>query len=174
MDIALQRMQRLRRHSPLHKGRKLTLALFLSSPSQNELAKLVIDRVPSVEMVRFVNSGTEACLSVVRLMRAYTNRTKILKFVGCYHGHADQFLVQAGSGVITLGLADSPGVPQVCLRVCVDGAGRRSRAVGAEWSGGLEEEHAVAVMGGATAQCDRSECGVKSRSRGWRCWLQQL
>jgi glutamate-1-semialdehyde 2,1-aminomutase len=78
---------------------------------ENVLAKMVIDRVPSVEMVRFVNSGTEACLSVVRLMRAYTKREKIIKFTGCYHGHADQFLVQAGSGVLTLGLADSPGVP---------------------------------------------------------------
>jgi glutamate-1-semialdehyde 2,1-aminomutase len=79
---------------------------------ENVLAKMVIDRVPSVEMVRFVNSGTEACLSVVRLMRAYTKREKIIKFTGCYHGHADQFLVQAGSGVLTLGLSDSPGVPQ--------------------------------------------------------------
>ena len=78
---------------------------------ENVLAKMVIDLVPSVEMVRFVNSGTEACLSVVRLMRAYTNREKIIKFTGCYHGHADQFLVQAGSGVLTLGLSDSPGVP---------------------------------------------------------------
>lgn len=72
---------------------------------------MVIERVPSVEMVRFVNSGTEACLSVVRLMRAYTKREKLIKFTGCYHGHADQFLVQAGSGVLTLGLSDSPGVP---------------------------------------------------------------
>ena len=78
---------------------------------ENVLAKMVIERVPSVEMVRFVNSGTEACLSVVRLMRAYTKREKIIKFTGCYHGHADQFLVQAGSGVLTLGLSDSPGVP---------------------------------------------------------------
>ena len=61
-------------------------------------------------MVRFVNSGTEACLSVLRLMRAFTKREKVLKFVGCYHGHADSFLVKAGSGVITLGLPDSPGV----------------------------------------------------------------
>jgi glutamate-1-semialdehyde 2,1-aminomutase len=76
---------------------------------QNVLAKLVIDRVPSVEMVRFVSSGTEACLSVLRLMRAYTKREKIIKFVGCYHGHADSFLVKAGSGVATLGLPDSPG-----------------------------------------------------------------
>lgn len=79
------------------------------SSHQNVLAKLVIDRVPSVEMVRFVSSGTEACLSVLRLMRAYTKREKIIKFVGCYHGHADSFLVKAGSGVATLGLPDSPG-----------------------------------------------------------------
>jgi glutamate-1-semialdehyde 2,1-aminomutase len=78
---------------------------------QNELAKVVIDAVPSVEMVRFVNSGTEACLSVLRVMRAYTGRDKVIKFEGCYHGHADAFLVQAGSGVVTLGLPDSPGVP---------------------------------------------------------------
>ncbi len=81
-------------------------------PQQNVLAKMVIERVPSVEMVRFVSSGTEACLSVLRLMRAYTGREKIIKFVGCYHGHADSFLVKAGSGVITLGLPDSPGVPK--------------------------------------------------------------
>ena len=79
---------------------------------ENTLAQMVIDRVPSVEMVRMVNSGTEACLSVLRLMRAYTGRTKIIKFVGCYHGHGDSFLVQAGSGVLTLGLPDSPGVPE--------------------------------------------------------------
>eukprot|EP00873_Tetraselmis_striata_P036842 jgi/Tetstr1/457106/TSEL_043756.t1 len=79
---------------------------------ENILGQMVIDRVPSVEMVRFVNSGTEACLSVLRLMRAYTKREKIIKFVGCYHGHADSFLVQAGSGVATLGLPDCPGVPQ--------------------------------------------------------------
>lgn len=78
---------------------------------ENVLAKMVIERVPSVEMVRFCSSGTEACLSVLRLMRAYTKREKVLKFVGCYHGHADSFLVKAGSGVITLGLPDSPGVP---------------------------------------------------------------
>lgn len=78
---------------------------------ENELAKMVIDRVPSVEMVRFCSSGTEACLSVLRLMRAFTKREKVLKFVGCYHGHADSFLVSAGSGVLTLGLPDSPGVP---------------------------------------------------------------
>ncbi len=79
---------------------------------ENVLAEMVIEAVPSIEMVRFVNSGTEACLSVLRLMRAFTKREKIIKFEGCYHGHGDMFLVQAGSGVATLGLPDSPGVPK--------------------------------------------------------------
>ncbi|MBZ0276482.1 MAG: glutamate-1-semialdehyde 2,1-aminomutase, partial [Anaerolineae bacterium] len=78
---------------------------------ENELAELVIQTVPSVEMIRFVNSGTEACMSALRLARAYTKRDKIIKFAGCYHGHADMLLVQAGSGVATLGLPDSTGVP---------------------------------------------------------------
>merc|ERR1719183_2325766 len=80
-------------------------------PLENELAKAVIDAVPSVEMVRFTNSGTEACMGMIRLCRAYTGREKVIKFEGCYHGHADAFLVQAGSGVATLGPPDSPGVP---------------------------------------------------------------
>ncbi len=79
---------------------------------ENVLAEMVIDAVPSVEMVRFVNSGTEACMAVLRLMRAFTGRDKVIKFEGCYHGHADMFLVKAGSGVATLGLPDSPGVPK--------------------------------------------------------------
>jgi len=79
---------------------------------ENVLAEMVIDAVPSIEMVRFVNSGTEACMAVLRLMRAYTGREKVIKFEGCYHGHADMFLVKAGSGVATLGLPDSPGVPK--------------------------------------------------------------
>ena len=78
---------------------------------ENVLGEMVIERVPSVEMVRFCNSGTEACLSALRVMRAYTGRDMIIKFEECYHGHADPFLVKAGSGVITLGLPDSPGVP---------------------------------------------------------------
>jgi glutamate-1-semialdehyde 2,1-aminomutase len=78
---------------------------------ENQLAALVIDTVPSIEMIRFVNSGTEACMSALRLARAYTGRDKIIKFAGNYHGHADMLLVQAGSGVATFGLPDSPGVP---------------------------------------------------------------
>ncbi len=78
---------------------------------ENALAEQVIDMIPSVEMIRFVNSGTEACMSALRLARAATGREKIIKFAGCYHGHADMLLVQAGSGVATFGLPDSPGVP---------------------------------------------------------------
>jgi glutamate-1-semialdehyde 2,1-aminomutase len=79
---------------------------------ETELAELIIEAMPSVEMVRFVNSGTEATMTALRLARAYTGRDKIVKFEGCYHGHADMLLVQAGSGVATLGLPDSPGVPR--------------------------------------------------------------
>jgi len=86
------------------------------SPLENQLAKMVIDAVPSVEMVRFTNSGTEACMGMLRLVRAHTKRDKVIKFEGCYHGHADSFLVQAGSGVATLGLPDSPGVPAAATK----------------------------------------------------------
>ncbi|MEP7288310.1 MAG: glutamate-1-semialdehyde 2,1-aminomutase [Chloroflexota bacterium] len=79
---------------------------------ETQLAELIISLIPSLEMVRFVNSGTEATMSALRLARAYTQRSKILKFAGHYHGHSDMLLVQAGSGVATLGLPDSPGVPQ--------------------------------------------------------------
>jgi glutamate-1-semialdehyde 2,1-aminomutase len=81
------------------------------SPLEIELAKRIMEFMPNIEMIRFVNSGTEATMSALRLARAYTKRDKIIKFDGCYHGHADLLLVQAGSGVATLGLPDSPGVP---------------------------------------------------------------
>ena len=77
---------------------------------ETEMAKLVIDAVPSVEMVRMVNSGTEAVIGALRLARGFTGREKIVKFIGCYHGHGDSLLIKAGSGVTTLGLPDSPGV----------------------------------------------------------------
>lgn len=95
----------------LHKA--ITRGTSFGAPTalENDLAELVIDTLPSIEMIRFVNSGTEACMSALRLARAYTGRDKIIKFAGCYHGHADMLLVQAGSGVATLGLPDSPGVP---------------------------------------------------------------
>ncbi|MFH7028033.1 MAG: glutamate-1-semialdehyde 2,1-aminomutase [Heteroscytonema crispum UTEX LB 1556] len=95
-------------HEALEKGTSFGAPSYL----ENVLAEMVINAVPSIELVRFVNSGTEACMAVLRLMRAFTKRDKIIKFEGCYHGHADMFLVKAGSGVATLGLPDSPGVPQ--------------------------------------------------------------
>ncbi|RED31726.1 glutamate-1-semialdehyde 2,1-aminomutase [Paenibacillus sp. VMFN-D1] len=79
---------------------------------ETEMAKLVCERVPSIDIVRMVNSGTEATMSAIRLARGYTGRSKILKFEGSYHGHADSLLIKAGSGVATLGLPDSPGVPE--------------------------------------------------------------
>ncbi len=79
---------------------------------ETEMAKLVVERVPSVDIVRMVNSGTEATLSAIRLARGVTKRDKILKFEGSYHGHSDSLLIKAGSGVATLGLPDSPGVPE--------------------------------------------------------------
>ena len=78
---------------------------------ETEMAKLVCELVPSVEMVRMVNSGTEATMSAIRLARGYTGRDKLIKFEGCYHGHSDSLLVKAGSGALTLGVPTSPGVP---------------------------------------------------------------
>ena len=82
-----------------------------------ELAERIVERMPHLEMMRFTSSGTEAAMSVARLARAVTKREHILKFEGCYHGHADSFLVRAGSGVATLGLPDSPGVPDALAKL---------------------------------------------------------
>jgi len=79
---------------------------------ETEMAELIVSMVPSIEMVRMVSSGTEATMSAIRLARGVTGRNKILKFAGCYHGHGDSFLIKAGSGALTLGLPDSPGVPE--------------------------------------------------------------
>jgi glutamate-1-semialdehyde 2,1-aminomutase len=79
---------------------------------ETEIAKLAISMVPNVDQIRMVNSGTEACMSAVRLARGYTGRDKIIKFAGCYHGHSDSFLIQAGSGAVTFGSPNSPGVTQ--------------------------------------------------------------
>jgi glutamate-1-semialdehyde 2,1-aminomutase len=87
-------------------------SLSFGAPTRKEveMAELIVDMVPSVEKVRMVNSGTEACMSAIRLARGYTGREKIIKFEGCYHGHGDSFLIAAGSGAITMGVPDSPGV----------------------------------------------------------------
>lgn len=80
------------------------------------LAEMICDAVPGIDMVRMVNSGTEATMTAIRLARAYTRRDKILKFEGCYHGHADPLLVKAGSGALTLGVPSSPGIPADCSK----------------------------------------------------------
>ena len=79
---------------------------------ESDLASLIIESVPSIEKIRMVNSGTEATMSAIRLARGYTNKNKIIKFDGCYHGHVDSLLIKAGSGVSTFGLPDSPGIPE--------------------------------------------------------------
>ena len=95
-------------HEAVDKGTSFGASTIL----ENKMAQLVIDRVPSIEMVRMVSSGTEATLAALRLARGFTGKNKILKFEGCYHGHSDSLLIKAGSGVATLGLPDSPGVPE--------------------------------------------------------------
>ena len=92
----------------------LSDSLSFGAPSRKEveMAELIVNMVPSVEMVRMVNSGTEATMSAIRVARGFTGREKIIKFEGCYHGHGDSFLIAAGSGAVTMGVPDSPGVPQ--------------------------------------------------------------
>ena len=98
--------------SKLHDAVDKGTSFGASTLEENKLAELVIERVPSIEKVRMVSSGTEATLAALRLARGYTGRNKIVKFEGCYHGHSDSLLIKAGSGVATLGLPDSPGVPE--------------------------------------------------------------
>lgn len=93
---------------------KARLGTSFGTPTEVEtkIAELAIKMVPNVDKIRFVNSGTEACMSAVRLARGFTSREKVIKFAGCYHGHSDSFLIQAGSGAITFGTPNSPGVTQ--------------------------------------------------------------
>lgn len=109
------------------------------TPWETELARMVVEAVPSIEMVRFVNSGTEAAMSAIRLARGVTGRDRIVKFEGCYHGHADSLLVKAGSGAMTFGIPDSLGVPADLARQTltlgyndVDGVHSAFEAVGRE------------------------------------------
>ena len=92
------------------------LSFGASCPAEVEMAELICRMVPSIEMVRMVNSGTEAVMSALRVARGYTGRNKIIKFEGCYHGHCDSMLVKAGSGVMTSGVPDSAGVPEGCAQ----------------------------------------------------------
>ena len=95
---------------------KMGLSYGTATAVEVEMAKLVCELVPSIEMVRMVNSGTEAVMSAIRTARGYTGRDKIMKFTGCYHGHSDGLLVKAGSGVMTSGVPDSLGVPKGCTQ----------------------------------------------------------
>ena len=105
-------------HAALEKGTSFGAPCVL----ETELAELVIDAVPSIELVRMVNSGTEATMSAIRVARGFTSRSVIVKFEGCYHGHVDSLLVKAGSGALTLGTPSSPGIPAGCTAdtLCLD------------------------------------------------------
>ncbi len=92
------------------------LSFGAATAAEVEMAELICGMVPSIEMIRMVNSGTEAVMSAIRAARGYTGRNKIVKFTGCYHGHSDALLVKAGSGVMTAGIPDSSGVPEGCTR----------------------------------------------------------
>ncbi|MDO6821248.1 glutamate-1-semialdehyde 2,1-aminomutase [Zobellia sp. 1_MG-2023] len=89
---------------------KLGTSFGMPTEIETQLAQLAVSMVPNIDKIRFVNSGTEACMSAVRLARGYTGKDKIIKFAGCYHGHSDSFLIQAGSGAVTFGSPNSPGV----------------------------------------------------------------
>lgn len=93
----------------IDKARKGT-SFGIPTEIETEIAKLAVSMVPNIDKIRFVNSGTEACMSAVRLARGYTKKDKVIKFAGCYHGHSDSFLIQAGSGAVTFGTPNSPGV----------------------------------------------------------------
>src|SRR6476660_4736331 len=91
---------------------KLGTSFGMPTELETQIATLAVSMVPNIDKIRFVNSGTEACMSAVRLARGFTKRDKIIKFAGCYHGHSDSFLIAAGSGAVTFGVPNSPGVTQ--------------------------------------------------------------
>lgn len=97
--------------SAIHEAAANGISFGAPTELETKLAHAIMTHLPSMEMVRFVSSGTEACMSALRVARAYTGRNKIIKFEGCYHGHGDMLLVKAGSGAATLGIPDSPGIP---------------------------------------------------------------
>jgi glutamate-1-semialdehyde 2,1-aminomutase len=118
-----------------------------------EMASKVVEMVPSIEMVRMVNSGTEAAMSAIRLARGYTGRKKIIKFDGCYHGHADSLLVKSGSGLVTLGIPGTPGVPEEIVKHTISlpyndlDAVRRAMSEVGEQVAGIIVEPVAANMG---------------------------
>jgi glutamate-1-semialdehyde 2,1-aminomutase len=137
------------------------------------MAELITRLIPSVEMVRMVNSGTEATMSAVRLARAYTGREKIIKFEGCYHGHADAFLIKAGSGAMTLSVPDSPGVPSAVAALTLTAPFNDLESVGALLGSHRGAVAAlivepVAATWGASLRNPASlkDCAVSARRKG--------
>jgi glutamate-1-semialdehyde 2,1-aminomutase len=127
--------------------RQVASGTSFGAPTEQEvrLAEMICAAVPSIEVVRLVNSGTEATMSAIRLARAFTGRNKIIKFEGCYHGHGDAFLVKAGSGVATLGLPDSPGVPPEYAALTITVPFNDAEAVESALSGNRAEVAAIII-----------------------------
>lgn len=124
---------------------KMGLSYGAATAAEVEMAKLVCELVPSIEMVRMVNSGTEAVMSAIRVARGYTGRNKIIKFTGCYHGHSDGLLVKAGSGVMTAGVPDSLGVPKGCTQDTLSAVYNDWESVKEHFERGGEEIAAIIV-----------------------------
>ena len=131
-----------------------------STPSEADLAELVISAFPHMQKVRFVSSGTEATMSAIRLARAYTKRKYIVKFEGCYHGHADALLVKAGSGVATLGIPGSAGVPEEFTQFTLALALQRHRGPGARLSAKLQTSDRL-----RDRRAGRRQHGMRARLR---------
>ena len=146
----------------------------ITSPLEIELGERIARAVPSIERIRFVSSGTEATMSAIRAARAFTERDLILKFEGGYHGHADSFLVEAGSGLATLGISSSPGVPEALARLTLNAPYNNAAAVErifSEHAGKIAAvivEPVAANMGVVRAAAGFSRISARDYSAGWR------
>src|ERR1700723_1163251 len=140
----------------------------MTSPLESELAEAVAQAVPSIEMLRFVSSGTEATMSAVRLARGYTKRDLILKFEGCYHGHSDSFLSQAGSGLATLGISASPGVPEALAKLTLNAPYNDVQAVEK-----IFKQHAAKIAA-VIVEPVAANMGVVAPARGFLERLREL
>ena len=157
--------------------RALEIGTSFGAPTEQEveLAEAIIEAVPSIEMVRLVNSGTEATMSAIRLARGFTGRDLIVKFEGCYHGHVDSLLVKAGSGVATLGIADTQGVPKAFADTTIALPFNSPAAVEAafrEFGGKIAAvivEPVVGNMGCVPPARGSTNCCARSRRSTARC-----